>query len=228
MSNSLREAFVVHNKQDPRSWYQKLMDDADDPSQVCVCPFGCSAGDQDVCGYCVHMVGFTNAKLPDGYVRGQTTAKVEDVLGVPDPVMQRRSVVRGASLPIEPGDYIVRITASSRVYKQNPPEPPAVVSEKDRQANQYAQLREKMKAAQAAAAVSPAENPVNPDAPADPVKNPPSSPPPTATPQDPTQTHPTPPPANVPPQVPQPGPDSAPPPAQPGRAEKPTGGKNRP
>lgn len=178
---TIAHAFGVHNKRDPRSQFQKVMDEADDPATVCFCPFGCSHEDQDAIGYCRHLIGFTNAPLKDGLVTNPQGHKVDDVLSVPDLIRHRRSVVRGASIPIEKGDVLVRITHSSRVYRKNPGEAPAIP------VPGAPQLRNPV-------AVSPAQNPVHPDTPTDPVKNPPSSPPPTPVPV---------PPASPTPQVPE-------------------------
>lgn len=166
-------AWNIHNKPDHRTRLKKMMDEADTPNSVLVCPYGCGSDDVDMLGYCRHLIGFTNAPLPEGPVRSANGYKVDDVLGPPDPVLHRRSVVRRDKdhppVPLEVGDYLVRATTSSRVYRSEPLPLSAVTHEP---------------------AKRPGTNPVT--APANPA--------PTATPQDTTQTHPQGVDANVSPQ----------------------------
>lgn len=86
------------------------------------CPFGCAQGDLDENGYCDHLIGFTN----DGksyepftldtdtesrtYGRKKVTVQLTGKKSRPEPVL----------LPIEKTDRLVKITCSSRVYRDVP------------------------------------------------------------------------------------------------------------
>lgn len=68
------------------------------------CPFGCETEDLDDNGYCRHLVGFSNdGKSFEAMVTDQKTG--------------RRSVMGSRVAPVEKGDKLVRITVSSRVYR---------------------------------------------------------------------------------------------------------------
>lgn len=107
----------IHNKPDVRTAFKTLLDEADEPKSVNACPFHCEPSDLDELGYCCHLVGFTNAKIPEGVVKNPSG--VVEVLSAPDAVLRRRSILRGQNVPLEAGDVLVRITTSSRVYRMN-------------------------------------------------------------------------------------------------------------
>lgn len=76
--------------------------------KVNVCPFGCTDPELDDNGYCRHVVGFTND--------GVTYEPFE--MGPHG----RRQVRGDKPQPIMPKDKLVRITTSSRVYREVPPD----------------------------------------------------------------------------------------------------------
>lgn len=73
------------------------------------CPFDCPEEELDENGYCRHLVGFTND--------GDVMEPMVEVRGTgPDPAVRR--VVQGAKKePVRKTDKLVRITVSSRVYR---------------------------------------------------------------------------------------------------------------
>lgn len=78
--------------------------------KVNACPYGCSDEKLDVNGYCHHLVGFTN----DGKVLEPMRRDGE-----------RRIVCGAEPERIKKTDKIVRITISSRVYRDVPDDEPA-------------------------------------------------------------------------------------------------------
>ncbi len=70
---------------------------------VNACPFGCQDEELDELGYCQHLVGFTN----DGKMM---EPMVPDERG-------RRRCLGSAPEPVKKSDKLVRITVSSRVYR---------------------------------------------------------------------------------------------------------------
>lgn len=74
------------------------------------CPFGCGHEDLDKRGYCRHLVGFTN----DGEVLEPLVRTGEDEVKVVGPGLKDKPK------KVQPGDVLVKITTSSRVYRQVP------------------------------------------------------------------------------------------------------------
>lgn len=73
--------------------------------RVNFCPFGCKDEQLDDNGYCVHLVGFT------------TDGKVMEPMGMD--AQGKRKVFGSKSQEVLPDDKLVRITVSSRVYRQD-------------------------------------------------------------------------------------------------------------
>lgn len=123
MAVSMSATFLKHQKRDPRSDFKRKRDEADDPREVNACPFGCEHADLDELGYCKHLIGFTNAPLPEGKIeKDPQPHMIEDILSdKPKGALQRRQVEAGRSQPLKVGDVLVRITSSSRVYRKTPP-----------------------------------------------------------------------------------------------------------
>lgn len=121
---SMSTTYLKHSgRGDTRSRLAKLIESDSDPREVCVCPYGCGPDEQDALGYCKHLIGFTNAQVPEGEVTAATKIPAEpviEILGEPDAILQRRSVQRGKNERLQIGDYLVRITCSSRVYRRLP------------------------------------------------------------------------------------------------------------
>ena len=120
---SMDTTFARHGTRDTRSRLAKMIESDTDPREVLACPYGCGADDQDALGYCRHLIGFTNAQLPEGEVTAATKLgddAVIEMLGEPDEILQRRSVQRNVKGRIQVGDHLVRITCSSRVYRKEP------------------------------------------------------------------------------------------------------------
>jgi hypothetical protein len=120
---------------DTRSQFKKAIDANPKGTVINVCPFGCGDSDLDDHGYCKHLVGFTNAQLPEGDVKKVTDEGVVEVLEEqPNRAIATKAVGR-KRLPLKPGDKLVRITQSSRVYRQDwgdekPAEKPAEQTKK--------------------------------------------------------------------------------------------------
>lgn len=72
------------------------------------CPFGCEEHELDERGYCPHLVGFSN----DGKTMEPFVQKGD-----------QRVVVGERPEPVRKGDKLVRITVSSRVYRDVDKEP---------------------------------------------------------------------------------------------------------
>jgi hypothetical protein len=114
-------AYKIHNKPDLRSDYLKALDKCDHVAKEIegVCPYGCTSKETDDLGYCDHLIGFTNANLPEGKVTKQPPADaVIELLSdtkTRDGI-QRRIVTQGRA-PIQIGDHLVKITCTRRVYR---------------------------------------------------------------------------------------------------------------
>lgn len=72
--------------------------------KVNACPFGCQTEDLDDLGYCDHLVGFT------------TDGKTYEPMFTDD--RGRKKVMGGQPRKVQPGDKLVQITVSSRVYRE--------------------------------------------------------------------------------------------------------------
>jgi|HubBroStandDraft_2_1064218.scaffolds.fasta_scaffold65285_2 hypothetical protein len=106
--------------------------------KVNACPFGCTMQQLDDNGYCRHLVGFTTDRKtmepliretkinPDNGERMLTgrrivrpaTRQVEDIVDYDDEGNPIKGKVRiPVPEPLQPGDKLVRITVSYRVYR---------------------------------------------------------------------------------------------------------------
>jgi hypothetical protein len=119
----------IHKREDPRSEFHKLLDEADgDPSQVVACPFGCDHETIDEFGYCDHLIGFIipefELKIEDGEVkrRPPEDAEVELLSGLEkeDRDGVGRRYITGEKVPLEKGDHLVRVIGTTRrVYRRD-------------------------------------------------------------------------------------------------------------
>lgn len=108
---------ALESRRDTRSQYAKAVSSNPKGTAINVCPFGCSDGELDVHGYCKHLIGFVNTRLPEGRVE-KTNGEPVEVL-VPAPAGDVREKVVGKDRDtLRVGDYLVRITQSCRVYRQ--------------------------------------------------------------------------------------------------------------
>lgn len=114
-------AHVLHKKPDPRSEYERFLEQAQgDRKAVLACPFGCGEGDQDDFGHCDHLIGFTNAKLPDGAVKDPPADAKVETLDLKRDRTNRRTMC-GTAEPLKAGDRLVRVNGTSRrVYRDKP------------------------------------------------------------------------------------------------------------
>ena len=71
--------------------------------KVNACPFGCEVSDLDELGYCRHLVGFTND--------GKTMEPMREGMD------GRRKVFGKESESVLKADKLIKITVSSRVYR---------------------------------------------------------------------------------------------------------------
>jgi hypothetical protein len=94
---------------------------------VNACPFGCDDKSLDECGYCGHLVGFTNGgTLYEPRVR-QANGRV---------------ITTGArKQKLQRGDILVQITTSARVYRSKPE--PSLVVERHPDLDEYLALEER-------------------------------------------------------------------------------------
>lgn len=126
-------AAIIHKKEDVRSEYHKLLDDAEgDAGQVVACPFGCTHREIDNLGYCHHLIGFVipewNLRIPDGPLKKVPTgkkARMIEMLSGPDDLdgVQRRYVTDGRE-PLKVGDHLIQVVhMTRRVYRKDAPKP---------------------------------------------------------------------------------------------------------
>ena len=73
-------------------------------NKVNACPFGCDLEDLDDLGYCKHLVGFTTDKKTYEPMRRREDGRLQ--------------VYGEEKKPLQPGDKLVEITLSHRVYRQ--------------------------------------------------------------------------------------------------------------
>ena len=85
------------------------------------CPYGCNLSQMDEHGYCKHLVGFTtDGKRYEPMVRrgGHRVVEVQMVEDPDQPPGEDGQPVKKPKLPlVKPDDKLVKITVSSRVYR---------------------------------------------------------------------------------------------------------------
>lgn len=119
MPISVAHAVRERNKRNPLSEYEKRLAEADDQANlVFACPYGCVQGKVDDHGLCNHMIGFTNARLPDGEVKNPPEGAEIELVDTDRDLLGRRKFTKQKDV-LKPGDVLVRVNGTTRrVYRQ--------------------------------------------------------------------------------------------------------------
>jgi hypothetical protein len=127
-STTYSHAAKLGRGEDTRSQYKKELD-LDTGEPVLACPYGCGLAEVDEYGMCEHLIGFTNSRLPEGEVRKGDGSEIEVLSkhGVFDDFGRRMHTNERQKL--KKGDFLVRITCTSRVYRDNGKRPGEPVEE---------------------------------------------------------------------------------------------------
>lgn len=108
---------ALESRRDTRSAYAKAVATNPKGTAINVCPFGCTDADLDVHGYCKHLIGFCNTRLPEGRVEKTNGEQIEVLVPAPKGDI-REKVVGPERDALRVGDILVRITQTCRVYRQ--------------------------------------------------------------------------------------------------------------
>lgn len=106
---------------DTRSAMKKHKDEHGFMAVFECCPFGCGEPQCDEFGYCEHLLGFTNCRLPEGELKNEPPVGAEDAfveLLVTDPKTGKRQVDGSKTLPLKKGDFLVRNTITRWVFRE--------------------------------------------------------------------------------------------------------------